>query len=1062
MSNKTTKEQRLKQILNENNGNLILEDLIDINNSKDTSLFVRHDNQKVFDIVTKFGKISANEIYTKESFEVVITEDDLLQQIDQVEKTTSHEEFLKNPIIKSLNIKYKDLLIDNFNNAKKAIIEELSLQMQKSNKTWKEFVSQADDKLVETNTWTIYIGFMFISFLINETSNTKQFFAPLFLKEATVTVENGRAVLKADGPIKKNEKIFLILKSSGFDLEINEDFTKASIKNVFEKTKKLWSARYAHVMPEDILEKTPRRSYEDIKNKTIKFHPGMLLGLFEPMGGYIRDRMNEIIKNNKIDGIIDVTINKKKYTKRIDSVIFNNSNDEEEQGGLIKVTPTNYSQDRATISALNQHTIIWGPPGTGKSQTIGNILANILYYEKTALVVSEKRAALDVLRKRLGRLSKFALFLLTNKNVDIFYDPIIKYIDNIETADEAEDVNAVSVFSADEKNYYQIMKKASFSSQSDLIFDIIESVMKNNANFTKSTFKNLQDLVPYKLKFPNDIIFDNNFIKNVLKFNKLNSLNSHSWSKAAREKKAKIIPLLKNISELAEKYDNLNFLIDLIAQVEDTDILNQVIALSRSRYKIDQAKPISTDYEIEKILTSKILDKIEELPNNLKEKYKEFTTSAKLKNLNPFHFLKKYIDIIKILFPIIITTPDVDLSNWKEQEFDYCIVDECSQVKTQNGLPALYLAKIKILSGDQQQMRPSTWFKSKNTNNAYWGNNDSLLDFAITKGVCKIHLEKNYRSNKSLLMGFSNKIFYESKLNIIDSNMNHHEQAIEVVNIDDVVNETNYNLKEVEIVVQKAKENLKKYSTIILLAFNAPQADKIRDYIFSNEPELGDAVINNKIMIKNIENIQGEEANLVIISVVYNEQSRISSTYVGIKNGDHSLNVAITRAIDKMIVVKSIKANHIKITHETSKEVTTFRNWLRFLDMNDEERYEFLKAENNEIPEPNIDRIFDLKEKMKTKIIDSIHQSIPRLPKGMRIEIDYRIGLQKVDLAILKESKLIIGFNIDYSQLKDKEEFITLRDNNLFLRVKGYNIFLIDQVVWANKRNEFIEQIIQG
>ena len=66
------------------------------------------------------------------------------------------------------------------------------------------------------------------------------------------------------------------------------------------------------------------------------------------------------------------------------------------------VLRADYSQLLAVAAARsNQHLVIHGPPGTGKSQTIANIIGNFIADGKTVLFVSEKTAALDVVKRRL-------------------------------------------------------------------------------------------------------------------------------------------------------------------------------------------------------------------------------------------------------------------------------------------------------------------------------------------------------------------------------------------------------------------------------------------------------------------------------------------------------------------------------------------------------------------------------------------------------------------------------------------------------------------------------------
>jgi superfamily I DNA and/or RNA helicase len=68
---------------------------------------------------------------------------------------------------------------------------------------------------------------------------------------------------------------------------------------------------------------------------------------------------------------------------------------------------------------------------------------------------------------------------------------------------------------------------------------------------------------------------------------------------------------------------------------------------------------------------------------------------------------------------------------------------------------------------------------------------------------------------------------------------------------------------------------------------------------------------NNHLLIRNIENIQGDEADLVIMTIVYDKHTKLHSSYVAKPGGKNALNVAISRAKDKMIIIKSIRAEDI-------------------------------------------------------------------------------------------------------------------------------------------------------
>jgi len=82
-------------------------------------------------------------------------------------------------------------------------------------------------------------------------------------------------------------------------------------------------------------------------------------------------------------------------------------------------------------------------------------------------------------------------------------------------------------------------------------------------------------------------------------------------------------------------------------------------------------------------------------------------------------------------------------------------------------------------------------------------------------------------------------------------------------------------------------------------------------------------VLERKISIRNIENIQGDEADLVIMSVVYAPETRVMGTYVVRNGGRNALNVAVSRAKEQMIIVKSVNANNL--ANGSGENYETFR-----------------------------------------------------------------------------------------------------------------------------------------
>ena len=132
--------------------------------------------------------------------------------------------------------------------------------------------------------------------------------------------------------------------------------------------------------------------------------------------------------------------------------------------------------------------------------------------------------------------------------------------------------------------------------------------------------------------------------------------------------------------------------------------------------------------------------------------------------------------------------------------------------------------------------------------------------------------------------------------------------------------------------IKLLKENINKYEKIILLTFNRTQMQYLDLILSSEEPQIYNEILNSKnIIIKNLENIQGDEADLVIISVSYDKNTKLAGTYVCRNGGRNALNVAITRAKNKMIVLKSIYSKDIFSNNNAN--IQLFKEWVEFIDL---------------------------------------------------------------------------------------------------------------------------------
>lgn len=1021
----------------------ILNNLLNIS-INDSCLFSKINNVDSFDVARKFGNDFFDKIITNEFFSLSLTEMDVTSFIKKIEDSQDPSEInelyqtfneeIPESIQKILSSKSPESKMENMKNE---IIKLAEIKKQKASFNWKILLNKAQTINEQNNLWPLHLGFIYITVKIDN----KSIQAPLFLKEINIKIKNSNVSMVSIGDIKINEKLTYFLESNGFLFDIDFDFSKMSIKELYDAIEKSWSQNFK--IPSTLSGFAPNFKSEEINNSKIEFWPGITLGFYEPTGGYLRKIMVEIIESGTIDEILEVEFDKNIYKDTIKSTIF------KKNFGFYKTQHSNLSQDKAVVSALNQNTIIWGPPGTGKSQTISNIITNILMYDKTAIVASQKKAALEVLKNRMEDLGIFCLFVLNDKemNKKSFYEPIKKYIDYLENLKGNFAQEPINVISNYEKDFMKLVHKIKVSPVGNKNMNLFSWYLSQN-RFDIKIFEELK-------KLPSSLNYDFINLKESKKISKFlmnkNNLKSNLFIHSTPEVKL-ATKIIKNT--FLDKNINLD---NFVKNQDDIDIellkdINKLHQFDLNRYedKINDSK------ELKEIIGKMIFKKIKKFDKTTQAKYNAFALDTRTANLEPNQFIKTHADILKILFPIIITTPETELRSWARNEFDYAILDESSQIFLEKGIPILYLAKIKILAGDNQQMQPTRWFAAKVEGKSNFGDIESLLDFATAKGVYSILLDKNYRSNYASLMTFNSEVFYKGELDVVDVNSNKKTTPIDVINAKGVW-EDSMNKIEIDIAIKQVIENLGKYKKIILLCFNGSQQTQIEKLIFNEYPEIEKAISENQLLIRNIENIQGDEADLVIMTIVYDKNTKLHSSYVAKPGGKNALNVAISRAKDKMIIIKSIMADDIS-NHSGSDDINVFKEWLKFLDFSEDKKKNYIKRTSSDAPATPTEQAKNI---LLNSFFNGVKSGLDNLA-GVEIIKNFSIGTIKIDLAIIDKAtnNFIQGFLIDnFSYFNSYDDYVVDRDLKNFLLIKKYPVIKINEMNWVINKGRIIHNI---
>jgi superfamily I DNA and/or RNA helicase len=262
--------------------------------------------------------------------------------------------------------------------------------------------------------------------------------------------------------------------------------------------------------------------------------------------------------------------------------------------------------------------------------------------------------------------------------------------------------------------------------------------------------------------------------------------------------------------------------------------------------------------------------------------------------------------------------------------FDLVIFDEASQIPFEDSIPAIYRAKQIVVVGDSKQMPPSQFFSNAN-------DTTTLLNQA--ESVFKSHLLTwHYRSEHPRLIQFSNQHFYDNELNYFPSISE--QNPIETIFVENGLFEDGININEAKVVAETYSNLLKNgIKNIGIIAFSKAQELQIKKEIDTLK-----LVNNDQLLIRNLENTQGIEKDIIIISIGYGFNSdRVFRMNFGPLNqdfGGNRLNVLLTRAKQKMIVASSVKSSDFKLSD--NRGVSLLNQFLAFTEQNKSVKKTFL------------------------------------------------------------------------------------------------------------------------
>jgi len=271
-----------------------------------------------------------------------------------------------------------------------------------------------------------------------------------------------------------------------------------------------------------------------------------------------------------------------------------------------------------------------------------------------------------------------------------------------------------------------------------------------------------------------------------------------------------------------------------------------------------------------------------------------------------------------------------------KQMFDLVVFDESSQCFVERGLPALLRGKQVVVAGDNQQLQPYDLYQVRIgiEEEGIDLETESLLDL-MSKYFKTFSLENHYRSQSLPLIEFSNQHFYGHRLSMLPDReaLNSGAFPFQLLRVEGVWDRQT-NRTEAEEVIKQLK-HLNSLSTppqIGVVTFNYYQMELILDLI-ADETALSAA---DNIQVKNIENVQGDEFDVVIFSTGYarNKQGKFTANFglLARGGGENRLNVAITRAREKIILITSLSSEDFSEGLLKNSGVKLLRDYIVYVE----------------------------------------------------------------------------------------------------------------------------------
>lgn len=316
--------------------------------------------------------------------------------------------------------------------------------------------------------------------------------------------------------------------------------------------------------------------------------------------------------------------------------------------------------------------------------------------------------------------------------------------------------------------------------------------------------------------------------------------------------------------------------------------------------------------------------------------------------------LEQIKDLLPVLKPCFLMSP-LSVAQYlpmDENIFDLVVFDEASQIPVWDAIGVIARGKQLIVVGDPKQMPPTNFFLKSMQNQDMPEEDDdedmeSILDECIAADVYPTYLNWHYRSRHEDLISFSNSHYYDNRLYTFPNAGGSRHMGIFLHKVNDAIYERKgrrINRKEatelVDYVFGILSDPEQNSKSIGIVTFSQAQQELIEDML--EERRVGNSEFEQffsdslpeTLFVKNLENVQGDERDIIIFSICYgyDKDGTFAMNFgpLNKEGGERRLNVAVTRAKEQVVVFSSIDSSMIDLNRTQSIGAKHLKDFLEY------------------------------------------------------------------------------------------------------------------------------------